>query len=150
MSHVRITLQPSQVFREDVGLGDATDKLFSQAAAHALKSSITDGLKRAARHFGDRLGNSLYESSFSLAKAPKTQWESLEEWDKRFREKYESTSHHGSGGHGGGNNNNSSNNHRQASGNAVAAARKRMRNSGHHGGVVVVFVCFFVFALATN
>jgi recombination DNA repair RAD52 pathway protein len=27
------------------------------AVAHALKASITDAMKRAARHFGDKLGN---------------------------------------------------------------------------------------------
>ncbi|GKZ01281.1 hypothetical protein MPSEU_001079100 [Mayamaea pseudoterrestris] len=99
VSHVRITLLNSSssihnhnhslVFREDVGFGDATDRSFSQAAAHAQKSSITDGLKRAARHFGDRLGNSLYDSAhFTFNTAPKTQEESLDDWEKRWNQKY--------------------------------------------------------------
>ena len=27
------------------------------AIAHAMKASVTDAMKRAARHFGDKLGN---------------------------------------------------------------------------------------------
>lgn len=75
---VRITLQASGSFREDVGAGDAMDKHLPTAVQHALKGSITDAMKRAARHFGDKLGNSLYQSNFQLAKAPKHAQQALE------------------------------------------------------------------------
>jgi DNA recombination protein Rad52 len=54
----RITLAHSGVFREDVGFGDSIDKDFGTASSHAAKSSMTDAMKRAARHFGEKLGNS--------------------------------------------------------------------------------------------
>ena len=54
---VRLTHKASGAYKEDCGAGDSTDRSFATAVAHALKASITDGLKRAARHFGDKLGN---------------------------------------------------------------------------------------------
>lgn len=54
---VRLTHKASGAYKEDCGAGDATDRQFGTAVAHALKASITDALKRAARHFGDKLGN---------------------------------------------------------------------------------------------
>ena len=54
---VRLTHKKSGVYKEDCGAGDSTDKSFGTAVAHALKASITDAMKRAARHFGDKLGN---------------------------------------------------------------------------------------------
>lgn len=56
-SQVRLTHKLSGAFREDCGAGDATDRSFGTAVANALKASITDALKRAARHFGDKCGN---------------------------------------------------------------------------------------------
>jgi DNA recombination protein Rad52 len=56
-AHVRLTHKFSGTFREDCGAGDASDRSFGTAVANALKASITDALKRAARHFGDKCGN---------------------------------------------------------------------------------------------
>ena len=46
-----------------------------------IKSSITDAMKRAARHFGDKLGNSLYQGNFSINKAPTTLKDALDNYD---------------------------------------------------------------------
>lgn len=54
---VRLTHKASGAYREECGTGDAVDKHFGTAVGHALKGSITDAMKRAARHFGDKLGN---------------------------------------------------------------------------------------------
>ena len=54
---VRLTHKASGTYKEDCGAGDATDKIFSNAISNAVKSSITDAMKRSARHFGDKLGN---------------------------------------------------------------------------------------------
>ena len=54
---VRVTHKASGAYKEDCGAGDSTDKIYGTAVSHALKSSITDAMKRAARHFGDKLGN---------------------------------------------------------------------------------------------
>lgn len=51
------------------------------AVAHALKGSITDALKRAARHFGEKLGNTLYQGDFSINKAPLTLQDALDQYD---------------------------------------------------------------------
>jgi DNA recombination protein Rad52 len=56
-AQVRLTHKLSGTFREDCGAGDASDRSFATAVANALKASITDALKRAARHFGDKCGN---------------------------------------------------------------------------------------------
>jgi DNA repair and recombination protein RAD52 len=51
------------------------------ASGNALKSAITDALKRAARHFGEKLGNALYHDNFSINNAPvnlKDAFESLD------------------------------------------------------------------------
>jgi len=78
---VRLTHKASGSYREDCGTGDSTDKQFAIAVDHAIKGSITDAMKRAARHFGDKLGNSLYESGFSVNKAPTTLKEALDRYD---------------------------------------------------------------------
>ncbi|KAL3938774.1 MAG: hypothetical protein SGBAC_006383 [Bacillariaceae sp.] len=80
-AHVRLTHKASGTYKEDVGMGDSTDRSFATAVGHAIKASITDAMKRAARHFGDKLGNSLYESSFSFKNAPKTLKEALDRHD---------------------------------------------------------------------
>ena len=54
---VRVTHKASGAYKEDCGAGDSTDRVYGTAIAHALKASITDAMKRAARHFGDKLGN---------------------------------------------------------------------------------------------
>ena len=58
---VRVTHRMSGAFKEDFGAGDATDKSLPTAVSNALKSSITDALKRAVRHFGDKLGNCKFQ-----------------------------------------------------------------------------------------
>ena len=73
---------PSGCFREDIGCGDVLDRSLVVAAQNAVKASITDAMKRAARHFGDKLGNSLYDSEFNIKNAPKTLREAFELYDR--------------------------------------------------------------------
>ena len=54
---VRVTHRASGAYREECGTGDSVDRHFGTAVGHALKGSITDAMKRAARHFGEKLGN---------------------------------------------------------------------------------------------
>ena len=42
---------------EDVGSGDGINENKIKSHEKAIKSAVTDGMKRAARHLGDRLGN---------------------------------------------------------------------------------------------
>ena len=56
-STVRVTHRISGAFKEDIGAGDAIDKSLGTAVSNALKGSVTDAMKRAVRHFGDKLGN---------------------------------------------------------------------------------------------
>ena len=67
---VRITHRRTGAFREDCGAGDAIDKSLASASGNALKGAVTDAMKRAARHFGEKLGNSLYHDDFNVNKAP--------------------------------------------------------------------------------
>jgi DNA recombination protein Rad52 len=83
---VRLTLCQSGSYKEDYGAGDSQDKSLATASAHALKASITDALKRAARHFGDKLGNSLYGSAFSMNAAPSSLQQALD-WADAARAK---------------------------------------------------------------
>ena len=53
---VRVTHRKSGVFREDCGAGDAIDRSVATASGNALKGAVTDAMKRAARHFGEKLG----------------------------------------------------------------------------------------------
>lgn len=76
---VRLTHRKSGSFKEDVGAGDSIDRNMGTAISHALKASITDAMKRAARHFGDKLGNSLYQGNFNVNKAPRTLKEALDQ-----------------------------------------------------------------------
>ena len=57
---VKLTHRKTGAYKVDAGVGDSTDKSFATAVGHAMKSSITDAMKRAARHFGDKLGNCKY------------------------------------------------------------------------------------------
>jgi len=54
---VRVTHRRSGAFKEDCGAGDSIDKNLGTAVSHALKASITDAMKRASRHFGEKMGN---------------------------------------------------------------------------------------------
>ncbi|GFH48392.1 hypothetical protein CTEN210_04868 [Chaetoceros tenuissimus] len=74
---VRVTHLQSGAFKEDCGAGDSVDRSLATAISHALKAAITDGMKRAARLFGDKLGNVLYDGSFSVNKAPRSLKEAL-------------------------------------------------------------------------
>eukprot|EP00977_Amphora_coffeiformis_P029868 scaffold43153_cov176-Amphora_coffeaeformis.AAC.3 len=87
LAHVRITLVTSGTYKEDMGSGDSADNHLQTAVSHAIKASITDALKRAARHFGDKLGNSLYGADFALNKAPTTIFQAFEEYERSTREK---------------------------------------------------------------
>mmetsp|Transcript_3819 Transcript_3819/g.8523 ORF Transcript_3819/g.8523 Transcript_3819/m.8523 type:complete len:453 (-) Transcript_3819:817-2175(-) len=75
---VRITHRQSGAFREDCGAGDAIDKSLASASGNALKGAVTDAMKRAARHFGEKLGNSLYHSGFNAKNAPPTLKDALD------------------------------------------------------------------------
>ena len=55
---------------EDCGAGDAIDKSLATESGNALKGAVTDAMKRAARHFGEKLGNSLYHDGFNANNAP--------------------------------------------------------------------------------
>lgn len=82
IAHVRITHTKSGTFKEDLGAGDSIDRHLPTAIQHAMKASITDAVKRSARHFGDKLGNILYQGSFSMNTAPKTLTEAFDQYDK--------------------------------------------------------------------
>jgi len=81
-AHVRITHTHTATYKEDVGAGDSQDRNLPTALQHALKAAVTDALKRAARHFGDKLGNSLYQGSFRLQSAPVTLRDALDGLDR--------------------------------------------------------------------
>jgi DNA recombination protein Rad52 len=76
-AHVRVTIRASGAFREDWGTREATDKNFGKAIDTALKGSVTDALKRAAKHFGDKLGNDIG----TLNTAPTTLQQALDAYD---------------------------------------------------------------------
>lgn len=62
-AHVRLRVEfedGSVVEREDVGLGDAVNPTIYGARMQALKSAVSDGLKRAARTLGPQFGLGLY------------------------------------------------------------------------------------------
>ena len=86
---VRITHMRTGAFREDCGAGDATDKSLASASGNALKGAVTDAMKRAARHFGEKLGNSLYHDGFNANKAPNTLRDACETLDlERAKERF--------------------------------------------------------------
>lgn len=61
---MRITLLDGS-FREDVGHGDDSamkDKI--KGREKAMKEAVTDGIKRVARQFGNKLGNCLYDKVY--------------------------------------------------------------------------------------
>ncbi|OEU17802.1 dsRNA-binding domain-like protein [Fragilariopsis cylindrus CCMP1102] len=59
-ARVRLTHKASGAYKEDCGAGDSTDRNFGTAISHALKASITDAMKRAARHFGKASCNTVH------------------------------------------------------------------------------------------
>jgi recombination DNA repair RAD52 pathway protein len=66
---------------EDCGAGDAIDRCLASATGNALKGAVTDAMKRAARHFGEKLGNSLYHDGFNANNAPSTLKDALDTLD---------------------------------------------------------------------
>ena len=66
---------------EDCGAGDAIDRSLGTASGHAIKGAITDAMKRAARHFGEKTGNALYHSGFNANNAPKNLKDAFEQFD---------------------------------------------------------------------
>ena len=54
---VRVSLLDSGASHEDCGCGEGIHESKLKAIDTAMKSAITDAMKRAARHFGERLGN---------------------------------------------------------------------------------------------
>lgn len=80
-AHVRVTHKISGTYREDVGCGDSIDKSYATAVGHAIKGAITDGLKRSARHFGDKLGGALYSGNVTKKNAPGSLRDSLDKYE---------------------------------------------------------------------
>jgi len=78
---VRITHKKSGVYREDCGSGDAIDRSLASASGNALKGAVTDAMKRAAKHFGERMGNALYHDGFNANNAPPTLKDALNTLD---------------------------------------------------------------------
>jgi DNA repair and recombination protein RAD52 len=61
---VRVTLKDGS-YHEDIGYGSIENsKSKAQAFEKAKKEAMTDGLKRALRHFGNALGNCLYDKEY--------------------------------------------------------------------------------------
>ena len=61
---VRITLQ-NGIFHEDVGIGSSIMGMKTMAIELSRKEAISDARKRALRCFGNILGNSLYDTSYT-------------------------------------------------------------------------------------
>lgn len=61
MATVRVSVS-NKNSHEDVGFGEASHENKLKALDTAMKSAITDAMKRAARHFGERLGNGKHRS----------------------------------------------------------------------------------------
>lgn len=58
MATVKVTLlEGRNAFHEDVGCGEGSNESKLKAMDTAIKSAVTDAMKRACRHFGERLGN---------------------------------------------------------------------------------------------
>ncbi|KAL3797351.1 hypothetical protein HJC23_010477 [Cyclotella cryptica] len=78
---VRVTLL-NGVSHEDCGSGEGINSSKIQAHDKALKSAVTDAMKRAARHFGERLGNALYIKGNGIKTAPRTNKDALVELER--------------------------------------------------------------------
>ena len=61
LSTVKVTLL-NGVSHEDCGSGEGIDNNKVKAHEKAMKSAVTDAMKRASRHFGERLGKSSLEN----------------------------------------------------------------------------------------
>lgn len=86
---VRVTHRRSGTYKEDCGSGDSIDRSLGTAVSHALKGAVTDAMKRAAKHFGEKLGNALYSDGFAMNKAPNTLKQALDTYDiERAKSKF--------------------------------------------------------------
>mmetsp|Transcript_12585 Transcript_12585/g.22070 ORF Transcript_12585/g.22070 Transcript_12585/m.22070 type:complete len:460 (-) Transcript_12585:171-1550(-) len=82
LASVRVTIL-NGVSHEDCGSGEGIDPNKVKAHEKALKSAITDAMKRAARHFGERLGNALYVKGNGIRTAPRTNKDALLELERK-------------------------------------------------------------------
>ena len=82
LARVRVTLL-NGVSHEDCGSGEGIDNSKVKAHERALKSAITDAMKRAARHFGERLGNALYVKGNGYRTAPVTNKDALHDLERK-------------------------------------------------------------------
>jgi DNA repair and recombination protein RAD52 len=86
---VRCTHKASGAFKEDIGVADSIHGQIQSAISNAIKAAVSDGLKRAARHFGDKLGNILYNEKFKASNAPLTLKDALIQYDiERAKSKF--------------------------------------------------------------
>ena len=82
LATVRVTLL-NGVSHEDCGSGEGINDSKIKAHEKAIKSAVTDAMKRAARHFGERLGNALYVKGNGIRTAPRTNKDALVELERK-------------------------------------------------------------------
>jgi len=64
VAHMKLTLYThdnKEVYKEDIGVGSFMCNSMITCKEVAIKTAVSDGLKRCARLFGNRLGNQLYD-----------------------------------------------------------------------------------------
>lgn len=54
---VKVMILKTGASHEDCGIGEGSHESKLKALDNAMKSAVTDAMKRACRHFGERLGN---------------------------------------------------------------------------------------------
>ena len=67
LATVKVTILNTGASHEDVGCGEGCHKSKIKAIDNAIKSAVTDAMKRAARHFGERLGNGTLKGNMHFA-----------------------------------------------------------------------------------
>ncbi|KAK1738686.1 RAD52 family DNA repair protein [Skeletonema marinoi] len=82
LATVRVTLL-NGASHEDCGSGEGFNDSKIKAHEKAIKSAVTDAMKRAARHFGERLGNALYVKGNGIRTAPRTNRDALAELERK-------------------------------------------------------------------
>lgn len=82
LATVRVTLL-NGASHDDCGSGEGINDSKIKAHEKALKSAVTDAMKRAARHFGERLGNALYVKGNGIRTAPRTNRDALVELERK-------------------------------------------------------------------
>jgi DNA recombination protein Rad52 len=70
LATVKVTILKTGASHEDVGCGEGRHESKIKAIDNAIKCAVTDAMKRAARHFGERLGNALYVQGNGANRAP--------------------------------------------------------------------------------